>query len=63
MEKVNHEFTELELYRKEVVRKADTIELLKRDIADMQGQIQKGYIRIKELLEENASLKKQLGIK
>lgn len=63
MEKVNHEFTELELYRKEVVSKADTIELLKRDIADMQGQIQKGYIRIKELLEENASLKKQLGLK
>ena len=63
MEKGNHEFTELELYRKEVVRKSDTIELLKRDIADMQGQIQKGYIRIKELLEENASLKKQLGLK
>lgn len=55
--------TELELYRKELVNKTDTIELLKRDIAEMQGQVQNGYIRIKELLEENTKLKKQLGIK
>lgn len=53
----NHEMTELELYRKELVSKTDTIELLKRDIADMQKQIQSGYIRIKELLEENTKLK------
>jgi len=59
----NHEMTELELYRKELVNKTDTIELLKRDIAEMQGQVQNGYIRIKELLEENTKLKKQLGIK
>ena len=64
----NHEMTELELYRKDVVNKENTIELLKRDIAEMQGQIQKGYIRIKELVEEkdklqeeNDNLKKQLG--
>ena len=60
--------TELELYRKDVVNKENTIELLKNNIAEMQGQIQKGYIRIKELVEEkdklreeNDSLKKQLG--
>ncbi len=53
--------TELELYRKDVVNKENTIELLKRDIAEMQGQIQKGYIRIKELIDENNSLKEQLG--
>lgn len=65
----NHEMTELELYRKEIVNKTDTIELLKRDIAEMQSQVQNGYIRIKELIEEkdelqkqNDSLKKQLGI-
>ena len=64
----NHEMTELELYRKDVVNKENTIELLKNNIAEMQGQIQKGYIRIKELVEEkdklqeeNDSLKKQLG--
>lgn len=57
----NHEMTELELYRKDVVNKENTIELLKRDIAEMQGQIQKGYIRIKELIDENNSLKEQLG--
>ena len=64
----NHEMTELELYRKDVVNKENTIELLKNNIAEMQGQIQKGYIRIKELIEEkdklqeeNDSLKKQLG--
>ena len=53
----NHEMTELELYRKELVNKTDTIELLKRDIADMQKQIQNGYIRIKELIDENEVLK------
>lgn len=57
----NHELTELELYRKELVNKTDTIELLKRDIADMQKQVQSGYIRIKELLEENTELKEKLG--
>lgn len=64
----NHEMTELELYRKDVVNKENTIELLKNNIAEMQGQIQKGYIRIKELVEEkdklqeeNDSLRKQLG--
>lgn len=64
----NHEMTELELYRKEIVNKDNIISLLKKDIGDMQEQIQKGYIRIKELVEEkgklqeqNDSLKKQLG--
>ena len=64
----NHEMTEPELYRKDVVNKENTIELLKNNIAEMQGQIQKGYIRIKELVEEkdklqeeNDNLKKQLG--
>lgn len=57
----NHELTELELYRKELVNKTDTIELLKRDMAEMQKQIQSGYIRIKELLEENTKLKEKIG--
>ena len=68
MSSENHEMTELELYRKDVVNKENTIELLKNNIAEMQGQIQKGYIRIKELIEEkdklqeeNDNLKKQLG--
>jgi hypothetical protein len=39
-----------------------TVELLKMNIADMQSNTQKLYVRIKELSEENASLKKQLGI-
>ena len=52
----NHEMTELELYRKDVVNKENTIELLKNNIAEMQGQIQKGYIRIKELVEEKDKL-------
>ena len=41
----NHEMTELELYRKEIVNKTDTIELLKRDIAEMQSQVQNGLSR------------------
>ena len=40
----NHEMTELELYRKDVVNKENTIELLKNNIAEMQGQIQKGCL-------------------
>ena len=53
----NHEMTELELYRKEIVNKDQTISLLKKDMGDMQEQIQNGYIRIKELIEENEVLK------
>ena len=56
----NHEMTELELYRKDVVNKENTIELLKNNIAEMQGQIQKGYIRIKELVEEKDKLQEEL---
>ena len=55
----NHEMTELELYRKDVVNKENTIELLKNNIAEMQGQIQKGYIRIKELVEEKDKLQEE----
>ena len=51
--------TELELYRKDVVNKENTIELLKNNIAEMQGQIQKGYIRIKELVEEKDKLQEE----
>ena len=53
----NHEMTELELYRKEIVNKDQTISLLKKDMGEMQEQIQNGYIRIKELIEENEVLK------
>ena len=52
--------TELELYRKDVVNKENTIELLKNNIAEMQGQIQKGYIRIKELVEEKDKLQEEM---
>lgn len=59
----NHEMTELELYRKDIVNKDGIIDALKRDIAEMQAQVQHGYIRIKELIEERDLLKSQLQIK
>ena len=60
--KENHEMTELELYRKEVVGKDGQISLLRRNIADQQGEIHTLQMRVKELADENHNLRKQLGL-
>tara|TARA_B100000900_G_C20386155_1_gene636604 strand:- start:506 stop:718 length:213 start_codon:yes stop_codon:yes gene_type:complete len=49
-----------EQYRKIIIAQADNIELLKDNIKDLQGQLQKSYIRIKELREELDSLERKL---
>lgn len=58
----NHEMTELELYRKEIVGKDGEITILRRNIADQQSEIHTLQIRVKELADENYNLRKQLGL-
>ena len=60
--KQNHEMTELELYRKEIVGKDGEITMLRKNIADQQGEIHNLQMRVKELADENHNLRKQLGL-
>lgn len=48
----NHEESELELFRREVLNKDGVIEILQNNIKELQGQLQESYIRIKDLREE-----------
>ena len=43
---------EAEKNRKIIVAQAETIEILKNSVRDLQEQLQKSYVRIKELQEE-----------
>tara|TARA_B100000965_G_scaffold225220_1_gene188509 strand:- start:263 stop:418 length:156 start_codon:yes stop_codon:yes gene_type:complete len=45
---------EAEKNRKMIVSQADEIEILKRNIRDLQRQLNESYIRIKELKENKA---------
>jgi predicted HicB family RNase H-like nuclease len=49
--KENHEMTELELFRKEIVQKDGYIDLLKKNIADQQEEIHHLQLRVKALLD------------
>ena len=53
---------EAEYYRNMVVAQADEIELLRNNVNELQGNLQKSYIRIDELIEENKNLKINLNI-
>ena len=46
---------EAEKNRKIILSRASEIELLKRNVKDLQEQLQNSYIRIKELNDENNS--------
>lgn len=46
---------EAEKNRKIILSQASEIELLKRNVKDLQEQLQNSYIRIKELNDENNS--------
>ena len=59
--KVRHQTDkEAELYRDIVINQADHIELLKRNIREMQGQIQHGYKRIDQLIKEKNILEEEV---
>lgn len=53
-----------ELYRRKLVQVEQAheamVNLLKMEINTMQSQVSKSYIRINELVEENAELKERL---
>lgn len=49
-----------EQYRKIIIAQADNIEMLKDNVKDLQGQLQKSYIRVKELREELDHLERKL---
>lgn len=49
-----------EQYRKIIIAQADNIEMLKDNVKDLQGQLQKSYIRVKELREELDQLERKL---
>ena len=53
---------EAEYYRNMVVDQANEIELLRNNVNELQGILQKSYIRIDELIEENKNLKINLNI-
>jgi len=53
---------EAEYYRNMVVDQANEIELLRNNVNELQGNLQKSYIRIDELIEENKNLKINLNI-
>ena len=53
---------EAEYYRNMVVDQANEIELLRNNVNELQGNLQKSYIRIDELIEENNNLKINLNI-
>ena len=45
----NHEASELELYRREILEKDGMIDILKNNIKELQEQLQNSYKRIEEL--------------
>ena len=49
-----------EVNRRHLVRESQMVDLLKKEIHTMQGQIQRAYISIKELNTENMELKKKI---
>ena len=48
----NHEASELELYRRAILNRDETIDILKNNIKELQEQLQNSYKRIEELNNE-----------
>lgn len=51
----NHEESELELFRRELVNKDGMIEILQNNIKELQEQLQNSYKRIEELNNETCN--------
>ena len=49
-----------EVNRRHLVRESKMIDVLKKEIHTMQGMINHAHVRIKDLVSENADLKKKL---
>ena len=48
----NHEMSELELFRRELLNKDGMIEILQNNVKDLQEQLQNSYKRIDQLNQE-----------
>lgn len=48
----NHETSELELYRRAILNRDETIDILKNNVKELQEQLQNSYKRIEELNNE-----------
>ena len=53
---------EAEYYRDMVINQGNEIEILRNNVKELQGILQKSYMRINELIEENNNLKINLNI-
>jgi predicted RNase H-like nuclease (RuvC/YqgF family) len=53
----NHEQSELELFRREILNKDGMIEVLQNNVKELQGQLQQSYKRIEELNQELSNVK------
>lgn len=48
----NHEDSNAEIYRRQLLTLADKVAMLESTVHELQGQVQQGYIRIQELVNE-----------
>ena len=48
----NHEDSNAEIYRRQILTLADKVAMLEATVHELQGQVQQGYIRIQELVNE-----------
>lgn len=48
----NHEDSNAEMYRRQILELAEKITMLEQTVQELQGQVQHGYKRIMELVEE-----------
>jgi hypothetical protein len=53
----DHQQSETELYRREIMNKDGHIELLENNVKELQGQLQDAYKRIDELTNQIATTK------
>lgn len=51
----DHQQSELELFRRELLNKDGMIEILQNNVKDLQEQLQNAYKRIKELNDEKCT--------
>jgi predicted RNase H-like nuclease (RuvC/YqgF family) len=45
----NHEDSNAEMYRRQILQLSETISMLEKNVHDLQGQLQNSYKRIEEL--------------
>lgn len=48
----NHEDSNAEIYRRQLLTLAEKVAMLETTVHELQGQVQNGYKRIMELVEE-----------